>query len=574
MSLVSLITSVEGNIFFEIALIIIIASVIAYIIKLLRQPLIPAYIITGIILGPIGLGIIRNQEIIAILSEIGIAFLLFFVGLEIDFKKLKKITGIALIITIIQVVLTFIAGFYLSMKFGFAELTSIYIGLIVAFSSTMIVIKLLSDKDELDTLHSRLILGILLIQDIIVILVLSVLTKIDEISLAVLPVPLLKGIGLIAVAIFLSMFVFPTFFSFAAKSSELLLICALSICFLFSLLASSIGFSIAIGAFIAGLSLANLPYHIDIAGLIRPLKDFFALLFFVSLGMQLFFTNIVPELSYLVYLFLIIILLKPLIILLVTSVYGYDKRTSFLTAMPLAQTSEFSLIIVALGLSLGHIPSNIFSLTVLITIATMVLTSYLIQYDKKIYNFFSGLLGLFESLSIREEMLHYLGKKDKRDIILIGCHRMGSIFLNTFRKIKKRVFVIEWNPEIIKQLIDRKINCLYGDLLNTEVLKKAKINKAKYVISTFKDEERSLFLIDYVKKHNKKAIIIVTARFTQEAIDLYKAGADYVIIPHILSAEKVSDLLRSVVRKKAKLRKIRRKHLSHLEKMFIYGRRE
>lgn len=570
--LANLVSTLQTNALFDIAIIIIIATFVAYIIRLLKQPLILAYVLTGLILGPVFLGLVKDQNIVLILSEVGIAFLLFFVGLEINFKKLKQITGVSLVVTCIQVALTFLAGFYLSLYFGLNQISAFYIGAIVAFSSTMVVVKLLSDKDELDTLHSRIILGILLIQDIIVIFLLAILNKIDEnFTLTVLYGPLFKGVILFALAILFSKFIFVKIFDFAAKSRELLLFCALAVCFLFSLLSAYLGFSIVIGAFIAGLSLASLPYSIDIAGEVSPLKNFFALLFFVALGMQLKLDSFNFSLNFLIYLLLIVILLKPLIIMIITSIFGYDKRTSFLSSMSLGQISEFSLIIVLLGLQLGHIDSSIFSLTIILAVITMVLTSYLIHYDKKISNFFAGILNVFEKLSLRERRIHCLMKK-KPKIIIFGCHRMGSIFLQSFEKMKKKVLMIDFNPEIIEDLIEKKKNCLYGDIMNEEVLKLANIRKASLVVSTVKDEERSLFLLDYVKRYNKKAKIIVTARYLKEALQYYKKGASYVIIPHILTAEKISDLLKQIVKKKSVINKVKRKHIKHLSNMNMFGR--
>lgn len=570
--LTGLISTLQANALFDIAIIIIIATFVAYIIKLLRQPLILAYVLTGLILGPAWLGLVRDQSIILTLSEIGIAFLLFFVGLEINFKKLKQITGVSLIIACIQVALTFLAGFYLSLHFGLSQVSAFYIGAVVAFSSTMVVIKLLSDKDELDTLHSRIILGILLIQDIIVIFLLAILNKINEnFTLTVLYEPLFKGVILFALAILLSKFVFAKIFDFAAKSRELLLFCALAVCFLFSLIAAYLGFSIVIGAFIAGLSLASLPYSIDIAGEVSPLKNFFALLFFVALGMQLKLDSFNFSFNFLIYLLLIVVLLKPLIIMIITSMFGYDKRTSFLSSMSLGQISEFSLIIVLLGLQLGHIDSEIFSLTVILAGITMVLTSYLIHYDKKISSFFANILNIFERLSLREQRIRALPKRKNPKIIIFGCHRMGSIFLRSFEKIKKRVLMVDFNPEIIEDLMEKKKNCLYGDIMNEEVLKLANVKSASMVISTIKDEERTLFLVDYIKRYNKKAKLIVTARYIKEALQYYGKGADYVIVPHILTAEKISDFLRGVIKRRSNIRKIRNRHIRHLMRMQIFG---
>lgn len=561
--------SLSSSIFFDIIVIFIVATIFVYLARLLKQPIIPAYILSGILLGPIGLGIIKNQDVISTLSEIGIAFLLFIVGLELNLRKLKEISFVSSFVGIFQVAATFFLGYYGSLHFGFSDIESIYIGFILAFSSTMIVVKLLSDKDELDTLHGRIIFGVLLIQDILVILLLSLLNTFNKFSFFTLSVALVKGFGLFLVAILLSLYFLPYVFKNAAKSQELLFLCAVSICFLFSLLAISIGFSIAVGAFLAGLSLASLPYNLDIIGKVSPLKDFFALLFFVSLGMQLYLNEFNFMLLPLLYFLLLIVIIKPFIIFILTKLFGYENRTSFLTAVSLGQISEFSLILVSLGLLLGHISKDIFSFTVLLAVISIVLTSYFIKYDNRLYSKFMNILLPFEKIEFREHKLEYLEKNIKNDIILFGGHRTGSMFIKDFIRHKKKFLVIDYNPEVIKKLIRRKIPCLYGDVINYEILKKAGIKNAKIIISSIPNEEDSLFLIEHTKKENRKALVFVTAHDIEQALELYKAGADYVILPKILTGSKVSDVINKVKNKKD-LFKIRREHIKNLLSVDIF----
>src|SRR3989338_4498064 len=249
------------NVFFDIGIIVIVSTVFAYAARLLKQPLIPAYVIAGIVLGPY-LGFITNTEVINNLSEIGIAFLLFIVGLEIDVRKLKDVGLVASLGGVLQIAAVFALAFAASVLMGFFALESAYLGLIIAFSSTMVVVKLLSDKREVDTLHGRIIIGILLLQDIFAIFALSILSN-EIFSASALALSLMKGAVVILVSLFAGRFVLPSLFKFAAASQELLFIASIGVAFLFSMLASSIGFSIAVGAFIAGITL-NLPYNIEI----------------------------------------------------------------------------------------------------------------------------------------------------------------------------------------------------------------------------------------------------------------------------------------------------------------------
>lgn len=560
----SLLLSLQTNLFFSIGMIIIVATFFAYLSRLIKQPLIPAYIIAGVILGPIGFGFIHDAEALKSLSEMGIAFLLFIVGLEIDLKKLKTVSRVSLFGGSLQVIITFISGFIIAMLLGLNQITSIYVGLIVAFSSTMVVVKLLSDKDEIDTLHGRIVLGILIMQDILVIIALAVMATFENFSYIVLVSAIGKGAILLAISIAISKYFLPGIFKFAAKSKELFFLLAISMCFAFSLLAHLMGFSIVIGAFIAGVGLASLPYSVDIIGKVTSLKDFFATIFFISLGMQLVLIG-TDMIILLLVLILFVVLLKPLIIMILTSFFGYERRTSFLTSMSLGQVSEFSLVMVTLGFyQFGHVTQEFFSMIVLLTVITIVLTSYFIKHDNVIYRKTSGFLKLFEKLSIDKKKLQYDMRNTKPKVIIFGCHRMGHIFLAALKKIHKKTMVIDFNPDIIDDLISKKIPCLYGDIVNTEILESAGIKNAKLIVSTVPNEGDNRFLIEYAKSINPKVKIIVTVNHTAQALDLYEAGADYVILPHVIGGKKVAGFLVDVVKGKRSLKDIRNKHLKEI----------
>lgn len=531
-----------NNIFSDISLIIIVATVFGFLVKLIKQPLIPAYIITGIFIGPV-LGLITNLDIITTLSEIGIAFLLFIVGLEINLTKLKNVGLVSSLGGFIRAIILFTFGFAIAIMFNFKEIEAVYIGLIISFSSTMVVGKLLSEKRELDTLHGRIVLGMLLLEDFIAILALSILTTLNDFSSTALFLSLLKGITIVAIAIIGSKYIFPNLFKFAAKSQELLFLLSLSICFLFVMLFYYIGFSIVIGAFIAGVTLANLPYNLEIIGKVKSLRDFFATIFFVSLGMGLITTSFKSIIGLLILMILFILIFKPIITMFICSFFGYKKRTGFLTAISLAQISEFSLIIVMQGISLGHISNEILTLTVLVAIITMIFTSYFINYDQKIYTKVSTILNIFDRFTTEEAGLEYLPKKKKFDIILCGHNRLGYSISRKIRKMKKNLLVVDYNPEIIRHLIREKIPCIYGDIGNLEILERLNLKNAKMVISTVPDIMDNLLLIKKTREKNKNAVIMVTANQVEEALTLYDAGADYVILPHFLGGEHVSLLI-------------------------------
>lgn len=530
------------NIFYDIGLMIVVATTFAYFAKLIKQPLIPAYVLTGIVLGPI-FGLITNKETIKMLSEIGITFLLFIVGLEINFKKLRNIGLVATLGGTIQIMVLFGLGFIIASVLGFLPLEALYVGIILSFSSTMVVIKLLSDKRELDTLHGRLIVGFLLTEDFFAILALLILPILNEFSVLLLVSSLLKGISLVIAAWLASKYVFPKMFKFAAKSQELLFLMSIAVCFIFAILFSYIGLSIIIGAFIAGVTLANLPYNVQIISKVSSLKDFFATIFFVSLGLELILSSVAKIMAPAVIFFLLILFFKPIITMFLCSFFGYEKRTSFLTSFSLNEISEFSLIIVAQGLLLGQISQEVFSLTVVLAIATIIGTSYFFNFHDKLYSKIASKLEFFDRFPKAEFELESLPKEVKNHVIICGYNRIGYSIVRKLRSLRKKILVVDFNPEVIKKMIRQNITSIYGDIGDIDLLGRLSIKKAKMIISTVPTEQDNLLLIREARRMNKEILIYVTANHIEEALALYDAGADYVILPHFLGGEHVSLLI-------------------------------
>ena len=568
MDFLTILSSLEQGLLTDIGFLIIIATLLAFLAKLLKQPLIPAYILAGVILGPLVFGVIRDEVLIRHIAELGIAFLLFVVGLEINLKKLKYVGNVATIGGLIQVTLVYVIGYLAALRLGFGQFEAVILGLVVTFSSTMIVIKLLSDKGEIDTLHGKIVLGILIIQDIIVILALALISTFGNFDPMLIFYALMKGLSLFVLAFACGKFIFPRIFRFAAKSNELLFLSSLTVMFIFSIIAYMLDFSIAIGAFLGGLTLAHLPYHLDIIGKVNPIKSFFATIFFVAIGMELAPFSITQMLLPLLVLFFIIMLIKPTILFLITMFFGYEKRTSFLTGLSLAQNSEFSIILISLPFVLNLISKELFSSVIFLTVLKMILTSYLLEFKSSIYNVFSPFLTLFEKLPIPgKKKLEYLKRSKHKEVLLIGRHRMGGIFYDTLTRLRKSIIVIDNNPDIIRKMVNREESCIYGDLTSPEVLQKANLEKIKIIISTVPNEEDSIFLLNHVKKLNPKIKLLVTASHAYEANKLYKLGADYVILPNILSGEKVSLMLKNSLKDKSYLRKMKNKHTKFLNKL-------
>ncbi len=553
------------QLFLEIGILIVLGTLGGMLAKYLKQPLIPAYILIGIILGP-ALGILIYSEVIENLSLIGIAFLLFIVGLEFKIDNMRYIGKIATVGAVTQMLLIFVFGFIIAMLLGFWSFETVYIGLIVMFSSTLVVVKILSDRKELMTLHGKIIIGILLMQDIVAIVALTILYNVDSLNPIVMIMGIIEAAMIVGAAFLLNKYIFPRLFKFAAKSQELLFLIAISVCFLFSLAFSIIGFSIAIGAFVAGVSLANLPYNLDIIAKVRSLRDFFATIFFVSLGLEMTFGGVKELVIPLIALSVFVIFLKPFIILVITSFFGYTKKTTFLTALGLAQISEFSLILVYQGRSLGHISSDLVTLTILLAIVTISSTSYFEKYSDRIYKMLSKNLGVFE-ISSKRHRLEYIPENIEYDVLLVGCDRIGYNVFKSLSDMNKSFLVIDYNPDIIKELVRKKIHCIYGDIGDPDILDRLNLKKLSMIVSTVPDIEDNRQLITRTRFVNHKAIIFVTASNSKEAIELYNVGADYVILPHFLGGERVSTLLQSNSDDLKKIIKNKYEHIDELRKI-------
>jgi len=546
-------------IIFDIAVILIISAVLAFIARVLRQPLIPAYVITGVIIGPLFLSLIGQPELISAFSEIGIAFLLFTAGLEISFRKIKEANiRKILLIGVLQVGIIFAISYFLGGYFNLTPLQAAYIGIILSFGSTMVDIKLLSDTGKIVTLHGRIVIGILLLQDLVAIIAIMIFTSGGS---AFMPVfySFLKLFAIVIFSIFLQKFILNKTFRFAASSTELLFLFSLAILFLFIMLSYVSGISIVIGAFIAGVSLANSPFKTELESRIYPLRDFFAILFFVALGMQVVFVGIENRLPLLIALLIGAMILKPLITFILLRTTGYRPRTSFLTSTSLAQLSEFSLIIGMLGVSLGAISPPIFSTVILATIITMSLTPYFIQYGERTYKLFRHPINLFKFLPIKENLGY--DHEGKKEVLLIGAHRMGALLLKELLRKKSKLVVIDYNPEIISPLIKKKVACIYGDITSPELLHKVKIKNLKMAVSTVPGFEENLYILNEIKKANPKVKVILTGSRISETLKLYEAGADYVITPKVIAGIKIARILHSET---PRLKRLKQKHLRRL----------
>ena len=530
----------------EIGIIIILSAIFALIAKAIKQPPLIAYVLAGFIMGPVMFGFVKDFEIIASFSEIGIAFLLFLAGLEISFKKLKQVNfGKVLFVGTIQMIVIYFVAIMLSKTLGLSGLQASYIGVALAFGSTMVVVKILSDRGELVTMHGRLILGILLLQDLFAILAIVLLTSQTFAIWSILE-SIIKLISLLGVAFLMQKLVLTRLFKYSTSSThskELLLLSSLAVLFFFILLSLIFQLSIVIGAFIAGVSLANLPFRRELESRISPLRDFFSILFFVALGMQIVIEGVIDQWKLFLLLLIGALIIKPFITMLTLRISGYKERTSFLVSLGLAQLSEFSIIVAILGVSLGVLTPAISSTIIIATIITMSLTSFFIDYQEIFYRLFKKPLSLLNFIPVRET-LDYMDKEDKT-ILMIGCDRMGKMILrDLIKENKKDLVVLDYNPEIINNLREKKISCIYGDVNSPDMLENVDIKNLKKVISTVPELEDGLLILEKIKKENPNAKIILTANTGEEALELYERGADYVMLPRFSAGEIVSSIIR------------------------------
>lgn len=551
-----------AELLFDIGVIFLVTGVVALLARVLKQPLIIGYLLAGLIIGPSGLGFIKSETVIRALSELGIAFLLFIVGLHLDIRKLKNLGKIVLTAGITQIIFTFLITYIFLLQFSFLESYAFYLAIALTLSSTIIVIKLLDDKKELDTVHGRTILGILLTQDVVALCALTFLSASSS-SFNLLLLALLKLVVLIFFTILFSLTFLPQAFKFFAKSQELLFVTSLMWFFTVMLGTKLLNLSLPIGAFLAGISLASIPYNLEIESKVLSLKDFFSIIFFVTIGMQITFVNLEFWIAPILLFSLFVLIGNPLIIFISTLLLGFNARNSFLIGTALAQVSEFSLVFIALAYGMGLVPKEILSFIALIALITFTISTYLITYNNEFYTWFKPFLNKVDKLSGKKYKKDKLIKKFRPEIILCGYGRLGK---KISKSLNLKTLIIEFNPEIIDKLKNKK-HVIYGDIGDEELLNNLNFEKTKIVISTIRNFYDTKKLINKVKSINKNIKIIVSASEPNEAIQLYDLGADYVIVPHLISGEYVSLLLHEGVKDFKYLSQKKKENIKELRKI-------
>ncbi len=544
-------TKIMENIFLELSLILMLAAGCALLVHFFKQSSIIAYIVAGLLLGPLGLWQLRQGDFLHALSQIGITLLLFMVGLELDITQLKKIGRRVLLAGVFQILATTLLGFGFCVTLKFSLLASLYIALALTFSSTIIVVKLLSEKRDLQSLYGRLVVGIFLTQDFVALIILMILSSGSQGATFSLPLwgqiifTLCKALLLGLVIAGLSKFIFPRLLKFIGKSDELLLIFSLAWALGFALFVQLpvIGFSLEIGGFLAGLALSNSSWHHEISGRIRSLRDFFIMIFFVVLGSQISLVGIGAVILPAVGLSLFVLIGNPLIVLIILSLLGYKPRTSFFVGVTVGQVSEFSLILVALGAKLGHLSPDVVSLVTLVAIITIALSSYTILRVENIYLWLSGLLSWFDFTGgSAEKHLHVSSLRGH--IVLLGAHSTGKELADNFLKHKVKFLIVDFNPDVAEQYAKAGVPVVCGDASDPYIQELAGFRHARMIVSTLPDLHDNLGVVESVKNKQLKVKLIIMAQNENDAKLLYKHKVDYVLLPHYINGLHLSKILK------------------------------
>ncbi len=558
------------QIFIELSLIVALTTAIALIMRVFRQPLVVGYIVSGILVGPYVLDVLHSTESMELFSKIGISILLFIVGLNLNPETIKETGRASLIVGIGQVLFTAIGGFYIMQFLGFETVHSIYGAIALSFSSTIIVLKVLSDKGDLGKLYSKMSIGVLLVQDIVAtvaLLAVSVLGEGSGGSIGIGPTVfalLVKGAIAFMVLYLLGKYVLPKLSEYMAHTPELLFLFSLAWGLGLSSLFYYLGFSIEIGALVAGVTLSVSTFAFEIASRMKPLRDFFIVLFFVLLGSQMVFTDLNELIIPAILLSAFVLLVKPIIVIVFMNLVGYRNRTGFMTGVSLGQISEFSLILVALGLAVGQISEQVSSLVALVAIITITLSTYLSIHTDKLHRLLRPILPLLELRKIthREPKTFC----DASDILIFGYDRVGFDFVSVAEELESKYLVIDFNPKSIKKLQDTNIPFRFGDAEDVEFLQEICLSEAKIVVSTIPDFKTNLLLLRTYRKENTSGIIILISHDMKEAKELYLHGATYVTMPHYLGAHHASKMIAEHGFNIEGFEKERNKHLNHLAK--------
>jgi Kef-type K+ transport system membrane component KefB len=496
-------------------------------------------------------------------SKIGIALLLFIIGLGMNVSELRKLGRIVVIVAMASLFSVGTLGFVVGTLSGYSRIEALIIGLTLFFSSTIIIVKILSDKKEQNRLHGQIAIGVILFDDVVATFALLFVAagKSGNLSVSEVAILLRNGILLLGFLVLANTKLLRRITRSMATSQELLFLFAIAWGFGVASLFEIAGFSLEVGALFAGVALASSPYAQEIAARLKPLRDFFVVLFFIALGESLNVSNLRAALLPALLLSAIVILIKPLVTIAGMGLLGYTKRTSFKTGINLSQISEFSIVLVVVASSAGLVRQEISAIITLVAIITITTSTYLMQYDNKLFSLFDRVkFHLFEKEVVHKERRRRAGYQ----LILFGYHKGGHEFVKAFRDMGKRYIVIDYDPSVIDTLEHHDVPYMYGDATDLELLEEIGIESAKLIVSTFTDNDVTEQLVKHIRRLNERTVIVCHADNQEEAMRLYEYGATYVMIPHYIGSEKVSSFIRKNGLERDEFDHFREKHLSYL----------
>jgi len=539
--------------FSEIAAVLAVAAGFGALALWLRQPLIIAFIFAGTLLGPAGLDWVHALDQVDLFAKLGIGLLLFVVGLKLDPRLIRSVGPVAMVAGFGQMTITAVFGFALALTLGMTPMSAFYVAGALTFSSTIIIVKLLSDKREIDALHGRIALGILIMQDIVVILLMIGLTAYGgenrEVHIGKQMLEVVgKGIGFLVLVVVVTRYLLPGLLRSLARWPELLTLFAIAWAIGLASLGTGLGFSKEVGAFVAGVALAATPYRAIVAARLVSLRDFLLLFFFIDLGVQIDMGHLGAALGPAILLSVVVLVGKPIMIMALVGGMGYARRTAATTGLSMGQISEFSLILAGLGLSLGHIDKGTIGLITLVGLITIGLSTYMILYSDWLYERLAPALRIFKFGALRTDRFSTDARQESKapvDTIVFGLGRYGRNLAQELQRRERSVLGVDFDPERVKFWHQRGLATLYGDLEDAELFHALPLADVHWVVSTIPERDKCLVLLHALKHNEFSGRIALTAETMQHREFLLAAGADVVLLPFRDAAAEAADLLAS-----------------------------
>ncbi|MCG6112714.1 MAG: cation:proton antiporter [Paracoccus sp.] len=540
--------------FTEIALLLVLASGVGLLGVLLRQPLIVGFIAVGLLAGPSALDLVHSEAQIELLAELGIAVLLFLVGIKLDVTLIRSLGAVAVVTGLGQVAFTAFFGYLIGLGLGLDHVTSLYVAVALTFSSTIIIVKLLSDKREIDSLHGQIALGFLIVQDLVVVLAMIALSAIGigaggggGTVLTVLG----AGVGMLLAVIVFVRYLADPLTARLARTPELLVICSIALAAMVAALGDAVGLGKEVGGLMAGIALASTPFRETISARLVPLRDFLLLFFFIALGATLDLSLLGGHLLGAAVLSLFVLIGNPLIVLIIMGALGYRKRTGFLAGLTVAQISEFSLIFVAMGVSLGHVGPDALGLVTMVGIVTIAASTYMITFSHHLYALCEPLLGVFERRGTPREAT----RGDDRpapavDVVILGLGRFGTALGMRLQRRGLSVLGVDFNPQAVRRWQDLGLRAEFGDASDPEYMAGLDLAGTRWIVATIpvhptglSHEDIRMTVIQLAQAAGFTGRIAATAHDASETRLILAAGADLVLEPFQDAADQAVDLL-------------------------------